>query len=538
MYRAPEKIIERFNELDSGRWNFLNIWQSVADLMIPFKNDIIKVNAPGESKFNNVYDSTAMSSLEYLAGALHGMLTSPTQYFFGLTTGNFETDQRDDVRLWVQDTIRTLHDIINNSNFQTEVHEYYIDLCGFGNGAIFEEEDIKDVVRFTSWPLKSVVIDENFKGEIDCVYYKYKVTTRAIMDEFSKNPNALIPDKVKQSYDNKKDQEWEIIHAIYPRDLAYGPPSKFPFISQHVFVEGKADILVGGFREFPLIYGRWKKVSGEMYGRGPGETALPDARVINEMAKVTLRAAQKVVDPPLMAPDDGFVMPIITRPAGINYYRAGSNDKIEPLFNGAQIDFGFQAIDSKRQSIRQAFFIDQLQLNQTGPMKTATEVNTLVEQALRFLSPMLGRQQNEFLAPMVERTYGIANRRGLLKQAPPALAGKKLSIVYSSVMAMAQRMSEMQNIQRTFASIAPIMSLDPRAGLNFNADRSVRHIAKISGFPQEMLNTEKERDAIKQQQAQAEANLQAASQQAQNAKALKDVGDATNKTLQATGQAV
>jgi hypothetical protein len=529
MYLGAEKHIERYNKLKGNRGNFENIWQQVADVMIPFKNQIQKSSSPGESKLNDIYDSTAMISLEYLAGALHGMMTSPTSIFFYLSSGDPKFDSRDSVRMWLQDTVRAMHDALNGSNFQSEVHEYYIDLCGQGNGSLFMEEDDKEIVRFCSWPLGEVVVDENSKGVIDTYYHMYRLNARGMADEFG-IPN--LPERVRSCLENGRSDEFEILDCVHPKmkgEMNDKVNPKFPFISRSIFVPDKSDIHVGGFREFPLIFGRWSKVSGEIYGRGPGEKALPEAKVLNEMTKVTLRAAQKHVDPPLQAPDDGFIMPLITKPAGINYYRPGSQDRIEPIFANGQVDFGFQAIDMKRAQIREAFYVNQLALRE-GPQMTATEVNQRVEQALRFLAPMLGRQQSEFLSPLVSRLYAIMSRRGMLPAVPPELDGKPLKIVYSSVMAMAQRLSEMQNIQRTFSAITPLASIDPKVMHNFNVDRGARYIARMHNFPQEMLNTEKERDTIRKQLADAQAQAQETQNNMAQAQTLNDVMSATAKT--------
>lgn len=531
MYLACDKLIQKHSLLKGQRYNFEDIWQSIADYMVPMKNNITKFSSPGEAKMNNIYDSTAMISVELLAGALHGMLTSPTSYFFGLSTGNPELDSLDTVRLWIQDTVRRMHDALNNSNFQTEVHEYYIDLCAFGNGALFMEDDDKDTVRFSSWPLGEMVIDENYKGEIDSVYRQYKMTCRDIVTQFDKE-GSKIPEKVQKCYAEGKNDEFEILHAIYPKtkEEQNGEVSgKFPWLSRYIFVPDKSDISVGGFREFPLIFGRWSKVSGEMYARGPGEKALPETKTINEMTRTTLRAAQKVVDPPLQMPDDGFIMPIITRPAGINYYRPGSQDRIEPIFNGAQVDFGFQAIDLKRAQIREAFYVNQLMLRE-GPQMTAYETSQRIQQALRFLSPMLGRQQSEFLSKKVARLYSMMSRKQLLLPVPPELDGVPLNIVYSSVMAMAQRASEMDNINRTFAAMTPLASMSPTVFDNFEVDKSARYIAKLHNFPQEMLRNKDGMDSIRKMRAEQQQKQQSLVETGAQAESLSKVMTAANKT--------
>lgn len=510
-YMSPEIVITQYEKCSQDKQNFMRVWQDISDLIVPTKNDILNVSIPGESKYNNIYDNTPIVSNEYLAGALHGMLTSPTSPFFGLSTGNLDLDNDDDVREWIQDVVRTMHDQLNNSNFQTEVHEYYINLCGFGNGPLLIEEDVKEMFRFSSRSLKEVCIHENSKGYVDTFYRSFKYKPRDFMDEFDQKD---LPQEIKDDFKNGKTNEREVIHTVYPRELLQDyTQSKFPFISQYVLREKKINLSVGGYREFPLVFGRWSRVSGEDYGRGPGERALPSARTLNEMKKTTIRGAQKVVDPPVQMPDDGFVLPLITRPSGINYYRAGSQDRVESMFNDSRIDFGYQAMDREIVAIREAFYVDQLKLRE-GPQMTATEVQERIDQALKIMAPMLGRQQSEFLAPLIMRCYGIMERRGAFKKPPPKITGKLLKIYFSSVMAQALRSSEITNIQRTFQATAPLVAVNPNVMDNVNADKTFKRIAKLQNFPQECLNKEGEVQKIRQQKQEA-AQQQAAMAKAQ-----------------------
>ena len=73
-------------------------------------------------------------------------------------------------------------------------------------------------------------------------------------------------------------------------------------------------------------------------------TALPDVKMVNLMSKTIIQAAQKQIDPPLLVPDDGFILPVRTQPGGLNFYRAGSRDTITPLNTGANINIGLSLI--------------------------------------------------------------------------------------------------------------------------------------------------------------------------------------------------
>ena len=121
-------------------------------------------------------------------------------------------------------------------------------------------------------------------------------------------------------------------------------------------------------------------------------TALPEAKTINEQVRISLVASQKIIDPPLQLPDDGFVLPIKTKPGGLNYFRAGmsAQDKIQPLYNQQiRLDIAQTECDARRMRIKEAFYVDQLSLGQNNPQMTATEVNARQEQAMTLLGPIL-----------------------------------------------------------------------------------------------------------------------------------------------------
>lgn len=509
------KIVKLYEKLKSNRVNWDSHWRDIAEFVIPNKDNVYQFDrAPGEKKFNEIYDSTAIHSNELLGSALHGMLSNPTNIFFGLTTGNTQLDKNDEVRKWLQECVRRMHQILNNSNFQTEIHEVYLDIGSFGTGALFIDEDDTDYIRFLSHPIYQMYIDENYKGVVDTVVRCFKKPMKDILDEFGAEPFANDP--MAQAMMSDPHKEYEIIHSV-GANTEYNPYGSVvdnkPYYSCYVLKDKKIVLREKGYNTFPYAIPRWTKISGEKYGRSPAMKCLPDIKMINQMMKVTIRSAQKVVDPPLMAPDDGTMGPIRTAPGAINYYRAGTSDRIEPLQTGARIDFGFQIMEDVRTRIRSAFFIDQLQLRE-GPQMTATEVMQRTEEQLRLLGPILGRQHNELLKPLIDRIFDILYRRGQLPQAPQALAGMKLEVQYSSMIARAQKTSELESLNRMFQIAAPIFQVDQTVTDNFNPDAAFRYIANVLSVPYELLRDDK--DVKKLREGRAQAAQQAQDQMAQS----------------------
>lgn len=498
---TPKQIKKKYDYLKGNRGTWETHWQDLSDYILPRKDNINKTTTPGEKKRIQLLDNSAMQANELLAGALHGLLTNPNSTWFELTTGDLEIDNADGVRQWLQDSARRMHLLLNNTNFQTEVHELYLDLCCFGTGPMTIEEDDDKIIIFGSRTIGEVVVDENNKGFVDEMYREFEWNARQIVNEFG---FENVGDKVQKCYTDDREDKFKIIHAVYPQRNVDGKQAgQFAYMSHYVLHCDEIELRVKGFRELPFVCPRWSKITGEIYGRSPGMIALPEAKTLNKMTEVMIIGAQKVVDPPLQAPDDGFVLPIITKPGSMNYYRAGSNDRIQPIFNDTRLDFGQAAMGDRRQRIREAYYVDQLQLS-NGPQMTATEVMQRTEERMRLLGPMLGRLQSEFLSPLIDRVFAIMLRRNMFTEFPAELRGRDLTVQYSSMIARTQRMNEGNNITRTIQAAAPFLQMDQTAIDNFNIDNAVRTIANIFGLPQEMLKDKKEVAQVREARAKAQ----------------------------------
>nr|NIQ91452.1 hypothetical protein [Deltaproteobacteria bacterium] len=265
-----------------------------------------------------------------------------------------------------------------------------------------------------------------------------------------------------------------------------------------------------GFDDFPFMVPRFVKDSVSTYGRSPAMTALPDVKMVNKMSEVTIRAAQKQIDPPLMVPDDGFMMPIRTTPGSLNFYRSGTRDRMEPLNIGANNPLGLNMEEQRRNAIRQAFYVDQLLLGQ-GPTMTATEVLQRNEEKMRLLGPVLGRLQAELLQPLISRSFALLLREGLLPPAPEELQGQDIDIEYVSPLAKAQKLTDLQSVLRGFEVLAQLGEIAPVQDY-IDPDRMVQYLVETTGMPARVIRSDEEIARLRREQAAAQ-QAQAAQQQ-------------------------
>ena len=513
-----KNLLKRYDRLKSQRQNWESHWQEVADYMQPRKADVTKSRSKGDKRTELIFDSSPLQSVELLAASLHGMLTNPSTPWFSLRFKENEMENEDEAKEWLEDATEVMYSAFNKSNFQQEIFELYHDLITFGTAAMFIEEDDDDLLKFSTRHINEIFIAENDKGRIDTVFRKFKLSARSAIQKFGAVSNNIAVIAKKDPY-----EEVEILHAVYPRsdfDPKKQDQSNMPFASVYLDAESGDELSVSGFREFPFVVPRYLKASHEIYGRSPAMTALPDVKMLNEMSKTTIKSAQKQVDPPLLVPDDGFILPVRTIPGGLNFYRSGTRDRIEPLNIGANTPLGLNMEEQRRNSIRNAFYVNQLMM-QNGPQMTATEVIQRNEEKMRLLGPVLGRLQSELLKPLIDRTFAILLRKNLFRQAPDFLSGKDVEIEYVSPLAKAQKSTELSSIMRAIEIMGSLSNVAPVFD-HINMDKLVRHLADIVGVPQKILKPQSELNAERQQ-------AQAQQEQMQQMQQLQQVAEAGGK---------
>ena len=506
-----KSLLSRYERLEGQRQNWETHWQEVADYMQPRKADVTKKRARGDKRMEQVFDSSPIQAVELLAASLHGMLTNPSTPWFTLRFKDVEIENEDEAKLWLEASTDAMYTAFNRSNFQQEIFELYHDLITFGTAAMFIEEDDDDIIKFSTRHINEVFIAENDKGRIDTVFRRFKISARAAVQKFGDNVSSDIQGIFKKD----PYEEVEILHAVYPRS-DFNPKKKdkgnMPFESVYLEYKNASELSVGGFKEFPFVVPRYLKASNEIYGRSPAMTALPDVKMLNEMSKTTIKAAQKQVDPPLLVPDDGFLLPVRTVPGGLNFYRSGTRDRIEPLNIGANNPLGLNMEEQRRNAIREVFYVNQLQLQQ-GPQMTATEVVQRNEEKMRLLGPVLGRLQSELLKPLIDRCFNILLRKNQFAEAPEFLSGQDVEIEYVSPLAKAQKSTELSSITRAMEILGGLANVAPVFDY-INFDALVKHVADIVGMPQKLLKLQSQVNAEREQQAaQAEQQQQMAQMQ-------------------------
>lgn len=520
--QAIEKLLRDADRMKTARSNFESYWQDAAELIHPIEDTFTRKGSAGENKRERIFDGTGEQANQQLAAGLFSLLTNPTQPFFEISTSDKPAREDWNVANWLQQVTDIMNFEIQlpASNFTAALSEGYLEYGAFGNCTILVSEHPrkKQTLYFEASPLTDTLFAEGSASLIDRVVRCYYKDAEDVIDQFG--ADSVSQDVLKMSKQPTDQEKVEIMHVIRPVNerLGFFPPRGFEgfrYVGYYIEKKTKHLLKESGYYEQPFAVARFYKAANETYGRGPGFAALSDVKMLQEIYQTTLSGAQKMVDPAVMMPDDGFLSVLDMRPGAINYYQAGLDGRIEPIQTGAQPILGEDMAAGVRKRILDAFYVTQLQLN-IGPQMTATEVMERVEQQMRMLGPLTGRLQTELLSTLIQRCFGILLRMGKFPPVPEALVrrGNVLRIVYTTPMARAQDQLQANSLTRTLQVIEPLVAMNPAMMDNFNTDQIAQGIGEVFSVSKRFFNSPEQRSQIRDQRAKQQQQ-QAMLEQAQ-----------------------
>ena len=484
-----------------------------------------------------------MVALERFASVMDSMLTPRQTKWHNLTTTSAELNNDYEVKTWLSTVNQILYDSRYKpaANFAGQNAERWTSVGAFGTGAIFIDYDegrgpTARGLRYRCVSLRDLFLLENHQGVIDTAYRRLYQTARQAAQRWGRD---ALPEAVLKDLDSPtgQDKRHEFVHVVRPR-TDYWPGRMDargrPWQSLYIHVASKKLMEEGGYTSWPYSVSRYVTAPDEIYGRSPAMSALPDIKMLNEMARTDIRAVHKLVDPPILLHDDGILgggamtirmTPGALVPGGVN---KSGQQLVQPFQSGARVDIAEEKMQQRRDSIDDAFLVTLFQILVETPRMTATEALIRAQEKGMLLTPTMGRQTSEALGPLIERELDLLSFHRQLPPMPQALveAGGEYEIVYDSPMSRMQRAEELVGVQRSMEILTPFAQLDPTIYDVFNTERLARLTAEVSGVPVEALNSPDEVAAIRANRAQQEQAAAMVGAAQPLAGALKDVAQA------------
>lgn len=513
-----EDLIKEWEKDKADRNTTESEWQIIADYCFP-RRDFTTERTPGTNRRKTIYDSTGIKSVLLLASALHANLT-PIQTRWFYLKNDEDRDYWDMAQNKMLDVFAS-----PDSRFALNMHEFYLDLVAFGTAVmgVFKREGR---IVFKVLNLSDCWVQENPDGVIDTLKYCQKYTADRMIAEFG---IENVHQNIRKAAERNSTEKFKVLNCVGPRlkNAGRGAVAKDkPFYSLYIDVENKHQIgEERGYDDFPFIVGRFSKRSGEIYGYGCGAQAISEIKTLNEIVEVMIRTAAKNVDPPVLSPIEGIVLPLRLDPGGINYY---DPDVGPPEFwnNNFRPDYMDYIIKEKRSDIEKIFFIDWLTLPERDRM-TATETMQRAQDSFKNMSAINSRTESEVLSNLLRRVFLLLVDLGELDIPPQSSQGKSIRIEYTSPVALAQKSISANAVLQGLSMVAQFAQFDPSVVNVLNAPGAVRDQLLNTYFvPGSYIRDEEEIEEMMQQQQAAAASAQSAQNLQGYSSAAKDVADA------------
>ena len=530
--RATE-CLDTHAQLKTERSAFERTWQDIEDRINPTDvqfNVSEEGRIPGRQNNERVFDATPGLALDRFKAALDSLITPRNQVWALLKPIDGDLDDDIEVKRYLEEVNRRLFAARYAANFPTEMQGSYYSGGKYGTMGLFVGEHAGRGLFYRAVPMKQLFIAENEYGVVDLVHREFYFTARQALQRFKDK----TPDVIRRAAEKNPIQKFRFLHVVKPRaDIQPGRADYrgMPFVSYYIWAEGPRDILEeGGFRVMPYPVGRYDLAPGEVYGRSPCMTILPDVKMLNEMNRTTIQAAQLKVLPPLLAREDGILDAIRLTPAAINY--GGVDDQgrqtIQPLAIAGDVNLGLEMMDQKRSVINDALLQTLFQILVDKPNITATEAMLRAQEKGQLIGPTGSRIEGELLSPMIKRELEIMAAAGQFDdlEMPDKLRerGGLYDIEFDSPLTRARMAEGGVGVLRTLEQLAPVAQVaGPGVYKRFNFDETAKYLAKVNGMPASLVYSDDEMEAIDEQaaqQAQLQQVLQAAPVAASAAKDL------------------
>ena len=511
MAQDVAKIAKRLESLQSLRAIHEQVWQDCFDYTYPIRGSGLQQSQytaqQAQSKKAQILDSTGTDSARILASAIMSGLTPANSRWFQLDVGQ----ETEDERRWLDDAATVLWENIHSSNFDAAGFEACLDVVCAGWFALYIEEDAeRGGLSFQQWPISGIFCaSSKAGGKIDSVYRPFELSAEQAVVEFGEDN---VSPKTAELAKTKPDEKLQFIHAIYPRTPhAVGAKlaKNLPFASCKIELSAKKIVNESGYHEFPLTVPRWMLIPNSAYGVGPVADALPDMKMLNELCRMELNAADMAISGMWIAEDDGVLNPRTVKVGAKKIIIANSVDSMKSLTPGSNFDVSFTIKKELQAAIRKTLMADQLQ-PQDGPAMTATEVHVRVNLIRQLLGPVYGRLQAEYLQPLIERCFSLAYRAGVFTPPPESLAGREFSIKYISPLARAQKMEEVTAIERLYAGAGQVSAARGNTDVmdNINDDEAIRLTSEALGVPSKVIRDSKTVEKLRADRAEAQQAMQ------------------------------
>lgn len=476
----------------------------VHDYVMPYRRSLATGRTDAETR--QIFDMTAPQAAMRFAGKLQQGLCPPGRAFFRLAPGKLmkHFQNADEAARELERLSDVAQALFMTGEFDQAFHEFCLDLCAGTAAMLVVKGDEARPARFLTVPPSEILLEPGAFGDVAGVFWTRLWRLSQIRAQW---PSAKLGEDLERRERDKPHEEIEL-----RQDVVFDPEGdKAKPWRLTVWTEkGEAPIHEERHHVSPWIIGRYYRVSGETWGRGPATLSLPTIKTLNTAQKYALQAAAISMLGIYTAIDDGVFNPDQSplEPGAI-WKVARNGGVLGPSvsrFPDPRLDLSQIVLNDLRMSVSAAM-LDQSLPPDGAAVRSATEIAERIKRLSSDHIGAFGRLVAEAVTPLARRALEIAFA---LRIIPQQIRIDQLLIACEIVSPLAQA-KDAAALEGLLNGLGAVQALAPdKLNLIFHMDKALRRIAEMQGAPQDLLLTDAERQAVEQAQAEQAAAMMAA----------------------------
>ncbi len=493
MRLTAEQIVKRHDVALRRKEDFRALYEDAYEFALPQRNlydGYYDGGVGGAKKMNRVFDSTAIASTQRFANRLQSGIFPPQRKWTRLDPGtDIPEDRRDEAQAALDVYTDKMFAVLRQSNFDIAMGEFLLDLSVGTAGMLIQPGDDVNPINFIPVPQYLFAIEEGANGQVDNVYRRMRMKAEAIPQQWR---DAQMNDVLNRLISDKPTEDVELIEATVL------DPEKGDYCYHVIHKESKHELVYRRMKTSPWVVSRYMKVAGEIYGRGPLITALPDIKTLNKTLELLLKNASLAIAGVYTAADDGVLNPATIRivpgaiiPVARNGGPQGAS--LQPLPRAGDFNVSQIVINDLRANIKRILLDESLPPDNMSA-RSATEVVERMKELAQNLGSAFGRLINETMVPVVVKILAIMDERGIVNL-PLRVNGLEIKVSPLAPLAMSQNMEDVNNVLQ-FAQIA--QGAGPEGQMSVNVGKMLDFVAEKLGIPAAVRVPEAEREQMKQ----------------------------------------
>jgi len=521
-------------------------WQDISKFISPahgrFLDSRDSIPARGNVDRDSIINSSASRAKAIAVSGIKGGLVPHSLEWFKLSLFDEDMAKFKPVQEWLHQCERVMYGVFNRSNFYEAIYSPFEEQITFGTGPFQINEHDKMVIHCEPWTIGEYVLISGPDKTVDTTFRSYWMSARNIKKRWgyrNMSPHA------RNLLRNNPDAFIEVINHIYPRE-DYNPLKidnlNMPWGSVWLEAKSAGDQALGesGYNSKPVMTPRWVVIGEDPYGPDcPAMEVLGDVKMLQRLERDKLMALAKSIDPPMNVPSTLYGR-LKTYAGAQNIVSGQETERVQETF---AVNYDIERIGNEIQRVEQRIangFYNDLFLMLSGQERsgtTAFEIAKKHEEKLTLLGPVVERQSSELLTPIIERTFDICLRRGLIPPPPEEISDTEaeIKVEYVSLLAQAQRAVGVTAIERSIGFIGSMTETYPEIRYKVDPMKVATDYAQMLGMNPRLLRSDAEASKMYADQLQRESaqiqKEQQVNEMVQGAETAKLLGDTNPAVL-------